>query len=118
MIPGGIIPAATPNIAYRLDENERAVPETYLLAQNYPNPFNPSTMIRFGLPRAAHVNLDIFNIAGQTIATLCSQYLEVGEHTFLWNGLNSAGEPAASGIYFYRLKTSEFTESRKMILLK
>lgn len=83
------------------------------LHQNQPNPFNPITELSFELPARSEVTLEIYNIAGQKIAVLCDGILEAGPHSFIWNAGN-----VASGIYLYRLKTGEYTEKKKMLLLK
>ncbi len=88
------------------------VPESYELSQNYPNPFNASTVIKFGLPNDAHVTLDVFNILGQRVTTLKNEFMSAGQHQVTWNS------DEASGVYFYRLTTDEFSETRKMTLLK
>ncbi len=89
------------------------MPWSYALHQNYPNPFNPQTEISFSLPAACQVTLDIYNIVGQKVATLVDRHLNAGEHTVTFNGRETA-----SGVYFYRLSTSEFTDTQKMVLLK
>ncbi len=89
-----------------------AVPESYELSQNYPNPFNASTVIKFGLPDDTHVSLDVFNILGQHVATLKNELMPAGQHQVTWSS------DEASGVYFYRLTTDDFTETRKMTLLK
>lgn len=94
------------------------VPETFVLRQNYPNPFNPETNISFDLPSASQVELDVFNVLGQRIATLVDGNLPAGQHTVIWDGRNAEKSPVASGIYFYRLSTSANIETRKMILMK
>jgi hypothetical protein len=89
------------------------VPNTYALNQNYPNPFNPSTEISFDLPEPAHVTLTIYNVLGQEIETLVDREMEAGTQTVTWN----AGA-YSSGVYFYRLTTDKFTDTKKMLLLK
>jgi hypothetical protein len=97
------------------------VPERFELAQNYPNPFNRSTTIQFSLPRAAHVDLRVFNMLGEEIATLLSEELGAGNHTKQWNAAN-----IASGVYFYRIQArpinggqaGSFTQTKKLVLLK
>ncbi len=89
------------------------IPASFVLHQNYPNPFNPYTDINFELPSAADVRLEIFNISGQRVAVLVDEYLNAGSYTFRWNGNNEA-----SGVYLYRLTANEFSETRKMTLLK
>jgi hypothetical protein len=98
--------------------NDKVVPETYSLDQNYPNPFNASTQISFSLPEPAHVKLEIFNVSGQIITTLKDDELEAGTYNVFWNGKDKDGNEVAGGIYFYRLKTANFIETKKMLLLK
>ncbi len=95
-----------------------AIPTEYGLQQNYPNPFNPSTEISFTLAEAGHVRLDVFNVMGQKVATLIDGYRERGPHSVMWNGRTGSGDMASSGVYFYRLESGTFADTRKMILLK
>jgi len=83
------------------------------LFQNYPNPFNPITIINFQLESAAEINLSVFNQLGELIENLYKGYKDAGRYSFEFNGANFT-----SGVYLYTLKTSEFTRSKKMILLK
>lgn len=85
---------------------------------NYPNPFNPETNISFSLPQAMDVQLVVYNVLGQKIATLVDREMIAGTHIVTWNGTSETGQPVASGIYFYRLTTSTAVETRKMLLLK
>ncbi|MBN1213091.1 MAG: T9SS type A sorting domain-containing protein, partial [candidate division Zixibacteria bacterium] len=94
------------------------LPEEYSLSQNYPNPFNPVTNIKFTLPEAVDVTLEVFNTLGRKVATLVDSRLNGGEHIIPWDSHDSSGRPVASGIYLYRLTAGSFTETRKMILLK
>ena len=93
-------------------------PDHYYLSANYPNPFNSSTMIKFGLPEAGHVELSIYNILGQKVITLLNQDLQAGNHVAIWNGQEANGQSVSSGIYFYRLKSGGFAQTRKMLLMK
>ena len=88
-------------------------PEKYALSQNYPNPFNPSTKIDFSLPRSSNVELKVYNVLGQVVATLLNTQLSAGNHTVTFDAQN-----LASGIYFYSLRAGEFTSVKKMMLLK
>ena len=83
------------------------------LEQNYPNPFNPSTSIEFRIPESGFVSLKVYDILGNNVATLFNNYLFVGKHKV---DFNASGLP--SGIYFYQLKTGNYLETKKMILLK
>ncbi len=100
------------------DDEEFVLPTEYLLAQNSPNPFNPSTRIQFELPKAGHIKLTVFNVLGQTVKTLTDEKLTAGKHSVIFDGIDVNGSKIASGIYFYRLEAGEFTQSKKMILLK
>lgn len=93
-------------------------PSDFSLAQNYPNPFNPTTTIEYFLPSASNVRLTVYNISGQVVTTLIKGRRSSGNHSHDWDGYGSNGSRAASGVYFYRLQTDQFTETRKMILLK
>ncbi len=92
-------------------------PESYLLSQNYPNPFNAGTTIRFATPIDGKVNLKIYNVAGQLVREF-SEFKNAGYHSITWDGNNSKGQKVSSGVYLYKLQVGEFTEIRKMTLLK
>jgi len=94
------------------------LPTEFALDQNYPNPFNPNTTIKFALPVASEVELNIYNILGQKVKSLVGGHLEAGYYSLVWDGTNSGGVAVASGVYFYRIKAGEFTQSKKMILIK
>jgi len=94
------------------------LPTEFALAQNYPNPFNPTTEINFDLPKNAHVELNVFNILGQSVTTLVSGEMPAGSHQVSWNGTDSDGGSVASGIYFYRISAGDYSSSKKMMLLK
>jgi hypothetical protein len=97
----------------RVEEKATEIPDAYALFQNYPNPFNPSTAIRFALPQREHVTLKVFDLTGQTIATLVDEKLDSGEHVVPF-----AGSDLASGIYFYSLRAGKFTQIRKALRIK
>lgn len=88
------------------------------LGFNYPNPFNPTTTISFSIPEESNIELSIYNIKGQKVRTLVNEILPAGEHSAIWNGKDSNGKLVGSGIYFYKLQTDSYTETKKMILLK
>jgi hypothetical protein len=93
-------------------------PKTYVVSQNYPNPFNPTTQISYGLPKASHVTLTIYNALGQEITRLVDDVQPEGFHEVRWNGLNSSGATVGTGIYFYQLRADDFVQVKKMILMK
>jgi hypothetical protein len=89
------------------------------LDQNYPNPFNPTTTIKYQIKDAGHVSLKIYNVAGQLVRTLVDEQVKAGEiQDIQWRGLNDAGQPVSSGVYFYKLISTNFTQTKKMVLLK
>ena len=94
------------------------MPQKFTLDQNYPNPFNPTTSIRYQLKKATRVFLSIFNVNGQFITKLVNEKQKAGTYKVEWDGRDLYGNQMASGIYFYMLKTSEFSETRKMTLIK
>jgi len=89
-----------------------------MLSQNYPNPFNPNSKIRFSITRKGFVRLRVYNVSGQLVKTLVNKVMEAGSHTASWDGTNNNGSKVSSGVYFYQLKSPEFTRSRKMVLLR
>jgi TolB protein len=94
-----------------------ALPSEFNLLPNYPNPFNPVTHINFHIPKLSKVQLIIFNVLGQKIKTIINQNLFPGKYQATWDGTNQFGEVVSAGIYFYQLRTLEFTKTRKMILM-
>ena len=88
------------------------------LLQNSPNPFNPSTTIKFYIPNTSDVSIKIYDIMGREVVTLINQQTTAGYHNVYWNGKNSRGENVASGVYLYRLTAGNFSETKKMNLLK
>lgn len=98
--------------------SEKALPQTFTLFPNYPNPFNPETNISFALPVDSRVSLRIYNLSGQLVKTLLEENLSAGTYTVHWDGSNSSGEKVASGIYFYKLTAGEYSQTRKMCMVK
>lgn len=101
-----------PEVVSGIGENN-SLPEGYELSQNYPNPFNPSTTIRFSIPEKTFVRLSVFSVLGSKIAELVNDELNAGSYNYV---LDASGY--ASGVYYYRLETRQFTTSRKMLLLQ
>jgi predicted phosphodiesterase len=94
------------------------IPRKNRLYQNYPNPFNPSTLIRFDLPKSDFVMLKVYDINGREIRTLLKDHRAGGNHEISFNGQNSSGQELTSGVYFYRLQTGSYSETKKMILIQ
>ena len=99
----------------RMPEN---IPSSASLQQNYPNPFNPNTTIEFSIPENGFATISVYNITGAWIKTLFSDHASKGTLSVSWNGRIESDEEAASGTYFYRLETKNFTQTKKMILLR
>jgi hypothetical protein len=95
-------------------------PARYQLHQNYPNPFNPETNIEYSVAGEGpvQVGLKVYNVAGQLVKTLVDGVESPGEYEVTWNGRNENDEEVASGVYFYKLRVSDFVETRKMVLLR
>ena len=101
-----------------IDQTDYNLPQNYSLLQNYPNPFNPSTKIKYGIPAigtslAAFVQLTVYDILGNEVATLVNEEKPAGNYEVNWNASNHS-----SGIYFYKMQAGSFVETKKMLLLK
>jgi len=92
------------------------VPQEFSLDQNYPNPFNPTTMIRFTIIDSRFTTLRVYNVLGQVVATLVNEVEPPGAYTVQWDASASGGLP--SGIYYYKLSAGQFTDTKKMVLVK
>lgn len=94
-------------------EVDANLPTQFSLSQNYPNPFNPSTAINFSVPQAADVNITVYNTSGEAVATIANGVFEPGFHQVVWNA-----QGITSGVYFYTIKAGNFTETKKLMLMK
>ena len=107
------------DISVGIDEPGMEMPENvFTLSQNYPNPFNPETTISYSVKNAGPVSINIFNIKGQRINTLVNESKAAGNYKVVWKGLDNNNKKVASGIYFYRMKSGNYTSTKKMILMK
>ena len=97
---------------------EPVIPDKFTLFQNFPNPFNPETTIKYQLPQTANVRLEIYNVAGQKVTTLVDRQQAAGLRSVDWDGTSQSGEAVSSGIYIYRIETGDFSEARKMVLIR
>jgi carboxypeptidase T len=93
--------------------NGNEIPKSYALYQNYPNPFNPVTKIKFDLPVNSQVQIKVFDVLGREVTTLVDQNLKPGSYEFEWNASEVSG-----GVYFYKISTEGFIDTKKMILVK
>lgn len=97
----------------RIKKNEVSIPGQYTLGQNYPNPFNPLTKFDFAIPKNTLVTIKVYDITGREVATIVNKEMTSGSYTATFDGSN-----LTTGVYFYRLTTSEFTDTKRMIVLK
>jgi hypothetical protein len=95
------------------EPNPTKIPKDYFLGQNYPNPLNTITHISYGLKEAAHVRINLYNISGQKVGVIVDEQKEAGYHSVDFNAANLAG-----GIYFYKIEANDFSQTKKMILVK
>jgi flagellar hook assembly protein FlgD len=96
-----------------IESNSNELPRSFILHQNFPNPFNPSTTISFTILNNAYVTLKVYDILGREVATLVNKKMTLGKQSIQWNTTNES-----SGVYFYRLQTGNYTQIKKMILLR
>jgi hypothetical protein len=104
---------STVNPLIGIPSSGNQVPQKFLLAQNYPNPFNPVTSIEYSLPKSSFVTIKIYDMTGRETAVIVNGYYKTGKYKVIFNGEN-----LSSGVYFYRLISDSYTETRKMVLLK
>jgi hypothetical protein len=110
---GSFFVNVTHDPALAIENLEVGIPSSYVLKQNYPNPFNPSTHIKFGLPQAGDVLVEIYNLLGQKIITLFDGYKAAGYHIVEFDASN-----LPTGMYFYRIQADKFNSVKKMMLIK
>jgi hypothetical protein len=109
------------NCVSGVDEGEFTVanvPVKPQLNDCYPNPFNPQTLISFDMPATGNARLEVYSLAGKKVATLVAGEVGAGRHEEVWYGRDDAGQPVPSGVYFYRLQTNNYSDSKRMVLLK
>ena len=99
-------------------DDEVNIPRATSLGQNHPNPFNATTQVRYYLAERGDVNFVVYDLLGQKVYEFNQSDVDVGSHTINWEGVDSGGRPVATGVYFYRLKVGDFSDTRQMLLLK
>jgi PKD repeat protein len=97
---------------------EDTIPEKIKLHQNYPNPFNPSTTIRYELPERSNVTIKIYNLLGKEIVELVNEFQQAGFKIINWDGKDETGYPVNSGMYLYTIKSNNFSQTKKMLVIK
>jgi hypothetical protein len=101
------------SVTVGIDQHDTPIPQMFSLSQNYPNPFNAATIIRYSLPEPAEVKIEIFDILGRKVETLIEGEQPAGYHQIVWDASNNS-----SGMYFYRIEAGEYSDTRKMVLIK
>ncbi len=94
------------------------IPVRFELGQNYPNPFNPTTKFKFAIPKEGDVKIIVYDIMGREVNVLVNEKLNPGTYEVDWNGMNMANAKVSSGVYFYRIIAGNFTEVKKMVMVK
>ena len=115
------LPLADPpnlTVATSVASNDGFVPQAFALAQNYPNPFNPETNIKYNVPAASRVKIEVYNLMGQLVNTLVDEELAAGNYTVKWLGNDRFDRQVSSGLYLLRMKAGDFTKVRKMALVR
>ena len=97
---------------------DAGVPARTALLSAVPNPFNPSTKLFFEMAAVGHVRLDVYDVAGRLVVTLVDEQRDAGRHHVTWDGRDAAGRASATGVYLYRLETGDYTETKRMVLVK
>jgi hypothetical protein len=114
----GYTAAPAPFLARSDERVFETAPAEPRLEQNHPNPFNPSTTIRFSIPENAGVRIAVFDASGRRVAVLLDRMVEAGDHSVVWDGIDSRGNAVCSGIYFCRMECGTVSFTKKMILLR
>ncbi|MDP8206877.1 MAG: T9SS type A sorting domain-containing protein [Candidatus Electryonea clarkiae] len=94
------------------------IPNEYCLYPAYPNPFNPTVNITFDIPHPSNIKVAVYDLLGRQVTTLLDSRRPPGFHTISWNGASDSGTPVSSGLYFIRLETNSFSQTRKIVMLK
>ncbi|SVA42395.1 uncharacterized protein METZ01_LOCUS95249, partial [marine metagenome] len=118
MVLDGIGEIVVPSAEKFILERKAAVPLVFTLHQNFPNPFNPTTTLRYDLPEENHVTLTVYDMLGRMVTQLVNTSQKAGFKSVQWNATDSMGRPVSAGVYLYHIRSGEFVQTRKMVLLK
>ncbi len=99
-------------------EVQPSLPEKYALRQSYPNPFNSRAAIRYTIPHRSEISVRIYNVSGQLLRTLTDALQGPGDYTVFWDGKDAHGRDVTTGVYFYRLDAEQYSQTKKMLLLR
>jgi hypothetical protein len=111
--PNNDIVLKTATLVVGTNNESNITPDKFAVYQNYPNPFNPTTSIKFDIPKNAFVTLKVYDVIGKEVATLINEVRTAGSYNVDWN---ASFYP--SGVYFYKLESKDFTETKRMLLIK
>jgi hypothetical protein len=114
-IPASTIPCQVVGVE---EEDSRGFPKHFMLSQNTPNPVGSATTIAYTLPQKSDVSLMLYDITGREVKSLLKGEMEAGYHSLRWDGKDEDGKTVSSGIYFYRISSGNFTQTRKMVVLR
>jgi len=123
---GNVVETFTHNTAFTdiewltaiFQEPVAVIPQAFILHQNYPNPFNPETKINFEVTQTVQVAINVFDILGQKVKTLVNNEFSSGSYTVDWDGRSENGSQLSSGVYIYQMRAGEFTQIRRMVMMK
>ena len=118
VVRGGKLQVVSGAPPVSVETEDPLIPDEFIVHQNFPNPFNPETEIRFALTKDSHVVLNIYNTLGQQIGTLIHMQYVAGFHSVRWDGRDRNGIPVSSGVYLYQIQAGEFSQVRKMSLIR
>ncbi len=118
VVQGGKLQVVSGAPPVSVETEDPLIPDEFIVRQNYPNPFNPATQISYALPKAQKVEVVVYNVFGQEVRTLISEYQGPGNHSLVWDGTDNAGERASSGVYYYRVTAGKYNVTKKMTLMK
>jgi hypothetical protein len=122
--PSNLDPAARPGFRLTIDNTyivgieDPSAPSSYALEQNFPNPFNPSTTVTYSVPKSGQVNVMVYDLLGNHVKTLVNEVQEPGRYEVKWNATNAQGQVVPTGNYILKMVAGDFTQTRKMTLLK
>ncbi len=111
--PNNDIVLKTASLTVGINSTSNIIPEKFAVYQNYPNPFNPTTNIKFDIPKNSFVSLKVFDVLGKEVAVLINEVRNAGSYSVDWNA-----SVYTSGVYFYKLESNGFSETRRMLLVK
>ncbi len=118
VVQGGKLQVVSGAPPVSVETEDPLIPDEFIVHQNFPNPFNPETEIRFALTKDSHVVINVYNTLGQQIATLTDSQYSTGFHSVHWDGKDGNGIRVSSGVYLYQIQAGEFSQVRKMSLIR